>query len=133
MVKIDIAIWHFHDRIFWIHNRCFCHTHDNHNKNHRKHHQTSQNIHAVRKHTHKLSRCECRCDNHLCTHPADQQNTGIDGSHHNRRITCQNTFCFQQKFINIAACFLEFFLLVILSHISFYYTNTGNIFLYTGI
>ena len=144
MIKDDTSIFYFCHRSFRIgqfrfffQNLCdsFCtrHTHGYHNKYHGHHHQAHQNIHTISKKTHKFSGSQLIGYDHLCTKPADSENTAVYRKLHQRCIVRQDLFSFYKHFIYIVTCFRKLFVFVIFSHIRFYHTDTGNIFLHTRI
>ena len=115
MIKDDTSIFYFRHRSFRIgqfrfffQNLCdsFCtrHTHGYHNKY-----------------------------DHLRTQPADSKDATVYRKLHQRCIIRQDLFCFYKHFIYIVTCFGKLFVFIIFSHICFYHTDTGNIFLHTRI
>ena len=56
---------------------CAGNTHGDHNEYHGQHHQTHQNVHTVGEQREQITGLKGTSDNHVCTEPADQKDTGV--------------------------------------------------------
>ena len=107
--------------------------HGDHDEHHGQHHQAGQDVGAVGQHAHQLAggkACSTGQHDHAGTQPGNQQDAGVNGGHHQRRVEGKNFFSTQQQILHIAGCLFELFTLVIFAHIRFDHADGGNIFLH---
>ena len=144
MIKADSAVLDFHNRVFAVGQGAFffqhfSHTlggsggHGDHDEHHGQHHQAGQDVGAVGQHAHQLAGGKAGSTgqhDHAGTQPGNQQDAGVNGGHHQRRVEGKNFFSTQQQILHIAGCLFELFTLVIFAHIRFDHADGGNIFLH---
>lgn len=144
MIKADSAVLDFHNRVFAVGQGAFffqhfSHTlggsggHGDHDEHHGQHHQAGQDVGAVGQHAHQLAGGKAGSTgqhDHAGTQPGNQQDAGVNGGHHQRRVEGKNFFSTQQQLLHIAGCLFELFTLVIFAHIRFDHADGGNIFLH---
>ena len=144
MVELDAAVLYLVRRFLRIRKVRFflqhftdtsgaCHGHGDHDKDHGQHHQAHQNIHTIGQHVHQLPRGQGILNNHMCSHPADCQDTGVYGKVHHRVVPEDDTLRLTEYFIYVVAGLLEFLYLVFLTDIGLYHPDCGYVFLHTFV
>ena len=142
--EADAAVRDLHERILRVREAgLFCDDlcdtpgtglgHRDHDHDHGKHHQAHQDIHAVGQQTHQVSGGQLAADDHVGAEPADQQDAGIDDSHHDRADRRESELRLKKHLIDIRGGPVEASDLIILADISLDDTDRGNIFLYAFV
>ena len=108
---------------------CAGNTHGDHNEYHGQHHQTHQNVHTVGEQREQITGLKGTSDNHVCTEPADQKDTGVYRKLHQWRVPYNNGFCLKKHIVDVAAGLGETLLLVIAADISFHNADRGYVLL----
>ena len=111
-----------------------CRRHYYHDKNHGHHHKAHENIHAVGKKRHKLTRGKCGIYNYkMGTVPAYKKNTSINNRLKDRHHYHHAHLGFYKSIVYLLCGFMKFRIFMFLSYISLYHPDTGDIFLHTLI
>ena len=144
IAELDVTRRHFIDRIDRISQITFFiqhfadpsgtgNTHTHHDKDHGYHHQAHQNIHAVSHQTHQLARRQFTLYDHLRSHPADQQDAGVDRKLHDRHIQDDVLLRLNEDIVDGLAGPLQLGSLVLFPHVSLHHTDGADILLHGSI
>ena len=107
--------------------------HGDHHKDHGEHHKAHEDVHAVGQQVHELPGGQGTAHDHVGPQPADEQDAGVHGEVHQRRVPGENLLGGEEGLVDILGGFLELLVLMVLPDVGLHHSDTGDVLLDTGV